>query len=365
MKNTRSKQFVATVSLGIAVFAVCIMAAPVASAQNLCTFDPTVAQGPVPPPPPQAIPPYFIWRPGNRGDQSTVAGQHSGLVGWNANIDDTTFAQETENAIVAGGVYLTVPLVYVFGECYGGGMIDDLAANVVMNPMSVVTASFFNQVAVYPAGNGTDFIWAYINAIPAKDVAQPLAAQAATDDPFGWAARPNPARNGEKIGTETPEYYSQVGGDMISIKRPANEVNNVILWSGQPEVVDDRQLSALIVKLLALGYSKDNIVVYFGLGFYSPANSTLVATMQANNFDPTHLRQADPADFVRVLGQWVFPANVGAPPQFMFFLANDHGCNNAFMAEEKSGNGGGAVPTGGPDPWGNNDGSMLPYPPRE
>jgi hypothetical protein len=300
-----------------------------------------------------------------------VAGQHSGLVGWNANIDDTTFAQETENAIVAGGVYLSVPLVYVFGECYGGGMIDDLAANVVMNPMSVVTASFFNQLANYPTGNGTDFIWAYINAIPAKDVAQPLAAQAATDDPFGWAARPNPARNGERIGSETPEYYSQLGGDRISIKRPANEVNNVILWSGQPEMVDDRQLSALIVKLLALGYSKDNIVVFFGVGLYSAANSQLVATMQANNFDPTHLRQADPADFVRVLQQWAFPANVGAPPQFMFFLANDHGCNNAFQVEEKGGNGpagmhgGGPVPMGGPDPWGNDDGSMLPYPPRE
>ena len=160
MKGSKRNQFLAKLSLALVAFAVCIMAASPASAQNLCTFDPTVAQGPAPPPPPQAIPPYFIWRPGNRGDQSTVAGQHSGLVGWNANIDDTTFAQETENSIVAGGVYLSVPLVYVFGECYGGGMIDDLAANVVMNPMSVVTASFFNQLANYPTGNGTDFIWA-------------------------------------------------------------------------------------------------------------------------------------------------------------------------------------------------------------
>lgn len=148
-------------------------------------------------------------------------------------------------------------------------------------------------------------------------------------------------------------------------------MNNVVLWAGQPELQDDRQLSQLIINLLALGYSKDNIVVFFGFGLYSPANSMLVATMQANNFDPTHLRQADPADFVRVLGQWVFPANVGGPPQFLFFFAADHGCNNAFTVEEKGGNGadgqhgGGAVPTGGPDPWGNNDGSMLPYPPRE
>ncbi len=341
-------------------------------AQDLCTFDPNIMQGPVPPPPPQARPPYFNWRPGNRGDQGTVAGQHSGLVGWKANLDDVTFAQDTITAIVGGNNdYVSIPLVYVFGECYGGGMIDDLAANVAVNPMSIVTASFFNQTASYPInnGNGTDFVWAYVNALAAQvglnPTAQFLAAQAATDDPFGWSPRPNPARKGEKIGTETPEYWSQSNGDMIDLERNANEVNSVILWAGQPEKVDDAQFSQLIVNLLNLGYDKDNIVVFFGSGFYSPMNSALVATMKANNFDPTHLREADPTDFNRVLAQWAFPANVGNPPKFFFFLAADHGCNNAFQVEEKSGNGGGAIEPGGDDAWGNDDGSMLPYPPRE
>ena len=115
----------------------------------------------------------------------------------------------------------------------------------------------------------------------------------------------------------------------------------------QPEKVDDAQFSQLIVNLLNLGYDKDNIVVFFGSGFYSPMNSALVATMKANNFDPTHLREAM-TDFNRVLAQRAFPANVGNPPKFFFFVAADHGCNNAFQVEEKSGNGGGgAIEPGG------------------
>jgi hypothetical protein len=379
MKTARRKHFIPTVSLAF-MLAVCVMAVPSAQAQQtLCDFDPTIPQGPAAPPPQQANPPYFVWATFNAGDQRTQPGQHSGLVGWTGDIDDQTFAQQTQAAIVNAGGYLKEPLVYVFGECYGGGMIDDLRLKVVLNPMSIVTAAFFNQKANYPSrpGNGTDFVQAYINALNALPVnnnntAQQLAAQAATDDPYGWSANPNPARQGEPMGLETPEYYSQVRGDGISLQRPAGEVNTVILWAGQPEVDDDIQLSQLIGTLLALGYSKDNIVVFFGAGRYSGAQgfSRVAATMQANNFDPTHLRVADPADFNNVLRGWAFPANVNNPPQFFFFLADDHGCNNAFMNQEKGGNGlpgqhgGGPVPTGGPDPWGNDGGSQLPQPPR-
>jgi len=372
MKSTGSKHLVAKGILGFVVFATCIMPGFVVQAQNLCKFNRNVAQGPLPPPPPaQAVPPYFIWAAGNAGDQSTVPLQHSGLVGWTANIDDTTFAQQTQAAIANGGAYATVPLVYVFGECFGGGMIDDLQANIA-NPMSIVTAAFFNQRALYPTGNGTDFVWAYINALGVQNTAQKLAEQAATDDPYGWGANPNPARNGETLGAETPEYYSQAGGDNITLQRPAGEVNNVILWAGQPELVDDAQLSQLITTLLAAGYSKDNIVVFFGGGSYSGAGFSMVsATMQANNFSPTHLRVADPKDLNNVLRGWVFPPNLINPPKFLFFLAADHGCNNAFpvLDQEKNGNGpagqhgGGPVPVG-PDPWGNGGSSQLPYPPR-
>jgi hypothetical protein len=356
------------ISCSVVIVLLGLWAAYPAQAQDLCTFNQGVKQGPAPPPPPQAVPPYFLWRPGNQGDQSTVAGQHSGLVGWKANVDDVTFAQITLQAIAGGGNnYPSVPLVYVFGECYGGGMIDDLAANVVFNPMSIVSASFFNQTASYPmaGGNGTDFLWAYLRALgkQKKPTAQSVAAQAATDDPFGWAAKPNRARVGEKLGSETPEYWSQNVMD-ISLLRAQGEVNSVILWAGQPEVEDDKQLSQLIVTLLNLGYDKDNIVVYFGSGFYSPQKSQLVATMKNNNFDPTHLREADPTDLAKVLAQWAFPANVANPSQFFFFVAADHGCNNAFMPQEKTGNGGGAIPQGGDDAWGNDGGSMLPYPPR-
>lgn len=352
----------------VALLLLVCFAGRLSQAQDLCTFDPTVGQGPIPGPPPQAVPSYYPWRAGTRSDQSTVPGQHSGLVGWVGNVDDQTFAQSTINAIVAGGGnYGNMPLVYVFGECYGGGMIDDLAGLVVANPMSIVSASFYNQTASYPipvnmGGNGTDFIWAYVRALANLNnpTAQKTAAQASNDDPFGWGFKPNPARGVEIRGSETPEYWAQANGNGIALKRAANEVNSVILWAGHPKQVDDAQLAQLITTLLALGYSKDNIVVLFGSG--RPLNSQVATVMQANNFDPTHLRQADLNQLLIVLQQWAFPAGVNNPPQFLLFLAADHGCNNAFQAVAKSGNGGNDIYDGGD--WGNGDSDDPPYPPR-
>ncbi len=338
-----------------------------AQAQNLCTFDPTVAQGPAPPPPAQANPPYFVWKAGGRGDQSTVANQHSGLVTWTDTIDDETFAGEFDDAIDDGGAaYAQIPLVFVFGECFGGGMIDDLNDLPINNPISIVSASFFNQVALYPlaGGNGNDFVWAYVHALAnlINPTAQTIAAQAATDDPFGWSPRPTPARNGETRGSETPEYYSWNNGDNTAIVRPANETNAVILWAGRPKQVDDQQLAQMFLNLIARGYNPNNIVVLFASG--APANSpALVAAMQnVYGGNMSHLRPATQAALTNVLTTWAFPAGVQNPPQYVFFMAVDHGCNNAFQVFAKGGNGGYDIEDGGS--WGTEDPDYPIYPPR-
>jgi hypothetical protein len=337
-----------------------------------CDFDDQVLKGPAPvPPPAQARPPYFIWKALGRGDQRTAAAcprcllQHSGLVSWigQRRIDDERFAQSTFNAMFPGNYNNPYfPIVFVFGECYGGGMIDDLAVTLTLNPMSIVSASFFNQTASYPVdpangGNGTDFIWAYVRAFQQPALtAQLAAAIAGNDDPFGWSPRPNPPRtNKETLGSETPEYYSQNQGDNILLA--ATGFDRIILWAGQPNEVDDKQLNQLLLQLLAapVGFDKKNIVVLFASG--RPANAALVQTMQKlYGNDQTHLRQANQKQLDIAL-KWAFPAD--APKsQFFFFLAADHGCNNAFQAQPKTGNGGMPIEDGGD--WGNGDDDYPP-----
>jgi hypothetical protein len=365
---------VLTILLGLAL-------TPLLNGQmGLCTPNGTVI-GPAPPPPPQSNPNYFPWIKGKAGDQSTVQGQHSGLVGWPifvnngviyTAIDDVTFATAVGTGVTNvdgnGNDYTEVPLVFVFGECFGGGMIDDIDAVVsqTKNPTSIVSASFFNQRSLYPlpeGGNDLDFIWAYDVALGTLNnpTALTLAEQAAANDPFGWAADPSPPRNGEVKGSETPEYYSSNNGDGTAVKRDGNEANRVILWAGIPEPTDDYQLSEIVKELLDLGFKKENIIVFFGAAWYSPANSRLVTTMQAKNFDSTHLRQATAGDLQRQITNWAFPPNSLNPPKFFFFLAADHGCNNAVQENnwEKI-NGQDALPEGGEGAWGNGPGSQDP-----
>ena len=337
-----------------------------------CDYDEQILKGPNPvPPPAQASPAYLIWTPLGRGDQRTAAAcprcmlQHSGLVSWvgQRRVDDQQFAQSTFNAMFPGNYNNPYfPMVFVFGECYGGGMIDDLAGTLTFNPMSIVSASFFNQTASYPVdpvngGNGTDFIWAYVRALqqPAE-TAQLAAALASANDPFGWAAMPNPARGNEKLGAETPEYYSQNQGDNITLMATGRD--RIILWAGQPNEVDDAQLNQLLLQLVAapLGFDKQNIIILFASG--RPKNGALVQTMkQLYGNDQTHLRQANQKQLDIAL-QWAFPAGDGPKSSFFFFLAADHGCNNAFQAEPKGGNGGLPIEDGGD--WGNGDDDYPP-----
>jgi hypothetical protein len=363
------------------LFAVSLLPVSPAQAQNNCTFDPNALQGPAVPPPGQAVPPYFVWKSGGRGDQSTVVDpatgtvQHSGLVSWDGTVDDTTFAAQYGQALTNGGAaYNAVPLVYVFGGCFGGGMIDEINALPVNNPISIVSASFFNQQSWYPALgiNSVDFVFAYANALMRLNnpTAQSMAARASTDDPYGWSPATQ-RNNGEVRGSETPEYYDWNTGGTTAMIRNANEVNAVILWAGHPKQVDDYQLALMFNNLLARGYDANNIIVLYASG--TPANSpALVPAMQqayqnnGNQNGASHLRPATLAALTDVLQTWAFPAGKQNPPRFVFFLAADHGCNNAFQVMDYlklGGTGGDDIYDGGS--WGTGDPDYPIYPPRQ
>jgi hypothetical protein len=296
--------------------------------------------------------------------------QHSGLVGWNANIDDDLFSQYVLVS-VASGPYGRVPLVFMFGECYGGGMIDDLVRTNLPNPMSMVSASFFNQTASYPIknGNGMDFVWAYVQALTTPNItALGAAVQAGRNNPFGWFPNPTPARNGEKKNSETAEYYSQNFGDNVVLVAPyPMGAAKVILWAGRPKQADDAQLANIYLLLLQAGYAKENIVALFASGM--PKNSILANTIQAvwnpNNKNgmngATHLRAATEKQLDIAMRNWAFPAGANQPNNFFFdFMAVDHGCNNAFEATSGGGDGGDDIEDGGD--FGEGDGDDPIYP---
>lgn len=370
---------------GAVLIALCLSLAPLARAQEgLCQFDPNVGQGPAKTPPLQAVPWYLVWQAGKVGDQqSAITDQHSGLVAWApggaaAAVDDEDFADGIAVAELNrdnfGNNYQLVPMVYVFGECYGGGMVDELEDE-LPNPMSIVTASFYNQTSYYPkaGGNGLDFVWAYVQALAAQlpaTSAQALAVQASHDDPWGWAPQPTPARNGETLGSETPEYFSQNNGDQISLNPAQYPRTSIVLWAGRPNQVDDAQLANTLLLLLQAGYSKDDILILFGSGTPSygmDQNGKFIPTlvqqaMQSFKMDPTHMRAATLKQFNAKLQEWMFPKNVNNPPRFFFFLAADHGCNNAFLATLKDGDGGNPVQDYGN--YGSGDDDDEIYPPR-
>ena len=313
---------------GVLVALVGLTLAPMAMGQadavDLCKFDATIMKGPIPPPAVSAAWPYYYpWKALGPGDQGIVRpcpvcpGQHSGLVGWNANIDDELFSQYVLVS-VASGPYGNIPLVFMFGECYGGGMIDDLVRTGLPNPMSMVSASFFNQTASYPIknGNGFDFVWAYTQALTIPNLtALGAAVQAGRNSPFGWFTNPSPARKGETRGSETAEYYSQNFGDNVVLVAPyAKGEAKVILWAGRPKQQDDLELANIYFLLLQAGYAKENIVALFGSGM--PKNSALASIIQAvwNPNNPkgmngaTHLRAATEKQLDIAMRNWAFPA---------------------------------------------------------
>ena len=72
---------------------------------------------------------YRPWVAGGAGDQSVaVPVQNSGLVGWRGlainQVQDTDLANIARPAVQMQ----RVPAVWVFGQCFGGGMFDELNA---------------------------------------------------------------------------------------------------------------------------------------------------------------------------------------------------------------------------------------------
>ncbi|MFL5347149.1 MAG: hypothetical protein ACJ8AT_20380, partial [Hyalangium sp.] len=280
------------------------------------------------------MPEFFeIWAAGNpvTNQDSAVTGARSGLVGWRlvgaaGNVRDDQLAGMAAPAVQGGTRF-----IWAFGQCFGGGMFDELVA--LGGTQSGTSASRHNETSRYPKrppnGVGHDWVTRYLGAMAAGNTARTTAASAAANDPFG--TNPGAPRFMEVMGTEHPQYFSVGAGADNQMLFQAGGI--AILWSGQPTIYDRDQIVAALGKLVAMGYTRDRIFVYYGSGrlrqnhpivqghIINPATGMLL--------NPPITLRAATQNALSGLFAMRFGPNAQCKPGSVFFLSNDHGFNTS------------------------------------
>lgn len=225
----------------------------------------------------------------------------------NATVWDTDLANWT-NPLMQNQVKTT----FAFGQCFGGGMIEDLRNNAaaVNSDFSGTSASQWNEFAFYPRPGGTDWVDEYINAAAPAPRADTIASNAWLNDPFGTAPG--------KLGWEHGQWQHVGAGNAVKLNDAAMANRYAILWSGDPNNTDWAQLSAMYTRLtVGYGYNANKVYILAGAGAADPLLPP--ALIAAPN-----LSAATPNNLQMTLGGM---NNLGAMDQ-LFFLANDHGVIN-------------------------------------
>jgi hypothetical protein len=246
----------------------------------------------------QMMPEFFeVWAAGNAitDQDSLMTGDHSGLVGWKGagaagDVRDDQLAGMAMPAVMGGARF-----IWAFGQCFGGGMFDELVA--LGGTQSGTAAARHNETSRYPKrppnGVGQDWVTSYV-------------------------------------------MLHQAGG-------------LAILWSGQPNLYDRNQIVWALNALVAMGYTRDRIFVFYGSRRLRQNHPIVQGHMGLN---PSITLRAATSNALGGLFMARFAPQVMCKPGSVFFLANDHGFNTAI-------NMGGAVPRAGdmgdPDTYGDTD----------
>jgi hypothetical protein len=237
-----------------------------------------------------------------------IAGIKVGLAAQNnATVWDTDLAMWT-NPLMVNQVKTT----FAFGQCFGGGMIEDLRNNAAAanSDFSGTSAAQWNEFAFYPRPGGTDWVDQYTIAAAPAPRADTIASNAWLNDPFGTAPG--------NLGWEHAQWQSVGAGNAVKLNDAAANNRYAILWSGDPNNTDWNQLSAMYNQLtVGYGYNANNIHILAGAGAADPLLPPALALAP-------NLRSATPNNLQMTLGGM---NNLGAMDQ-LFFLANDHGVIN-------------------------------------
>jgi hypothetical protein len=220
--------------------------------------------------------------------------------------------------------------IWAFGQCFGGGMFDELVA--LGGTQSGTSAARHNETSRYPKqppkGVGHDWVTRYVQAMGGGAMARATAAFAAANDPFG--TNPAAPRFMEVMGTEHPQYFSVgAGADNLTLHQAGGLA---ILWSGQPNLYDRDQIVSALNALVAMGYTRDRIFMFYGAGRLRQ-NHPIV---QGHILDPMGMPlvpgitlRAATLNALDGLFMARFGPAVMCKPSSVFFLANDHGFNTA------------------------------------
>jgi hypothetical protein len=266
-------------------------------------------------------------------------------------IKDTILANIAKEAIK----FDCIPFIWVFGTCYSGGMIDELAK--LGGLQFILAACRYDKGAnrCIPAakgGNETDFLRSYITGMGAGDkTALEMAVEAAKNDPFGPGEDPVPARKAEVKGSESPTYCSVkgekitkfgLGSDLkltrvVEGKREGRGI--AVLWAGDPQIECRDTFVRLVDKLTAIGFKKEQIYLFYKTG-RPGVGHPLRARIPMDN-----CKAATKDDLEAFFDKW-FDASKNNPEQ-VFFFVGDHGNWNGPEDE--------ACARVEPDPWGNDD----------
>lgn len=195
--------------------------------------------------------------------------------------------------------------VHFFGQCYGGGFLDDLAG--AAGRHLATSASRHDECSHYPVGAPnpkTNWTQALIASLVANvHRAQTLAADAAANDDY--AKPPNPI--------EHPQYLDIAMGGALMINAFGNPI--AILQAGLPATWDRDFIAVIIGELMRRGFPANRIFVFYGDGSLPvghPIRAT-GATIRAGTKAQVDQLMND------AFGVW---AN---PPDQVFTYVGDHG----------------------------------------
>lgn len=278
-------------------------------------------------------PPFEVFTPGDANtDQATAAPAQSGLSTFRGPgvLASDYAAMVTAADVNANAWGASVQWMHFFSQCFSGGFLDDLdaAGGVHM----ATTSARHDEVAYYPsAANPTDWGNALVNSLAGGvNQASQLAVDAAQDDDFAPAF-------------EHPNYLTVGGGDRSDLALGVGLGGIAILWSGQPTMIDARQINEVAHELKGRGYRGNRIFVFYGDGTLTPPNPAggipghpLLAEHLG---DPLMISGATGAQLQRLFNA-AWGGGWARLPEFAFVFANDHGYNTAI-------NNGGATPQEG------------------
>lgn len=274
----------------------------------------------------------------------------------NGVITDADFASIMAGALIKSGKANVADSVFLFQQCYGGGMIDNLSSafgTVVpwvagsasapnqlaigqLSPAEAVGGNFFPTESTVPmtaASPGSFWTNALTPQISATSNVLDSINTANTDDPVATGKNASYQLNGTTYNiAETPQSSSGNGGNKSVFTDPAASTFRAILWAGNPDSARHPNNITAMYNALSTAWSKVNSNIMILYGSFGAGTAPGGVTWKSNG-------AATRTNLVNAVGS----LGITSSTEFLFY-ATDHGTPSKAVAGNK-----GAVGADGSD----------------